>query len=251
MNILGLFLLQVLESYSNLSKSFKYLLGLFIFGIGYYYFCQFRPGLPGYHYFYYTPEKYLAEQEKVKENKTLLIREWKHDKITLLEKAAHLFQEDIDGKLIPYWLGTNYDFYGKTYIPGQGEIACGYLVTTLLEDMGVQLKRNRLAQLASESMIKELVKEKYIKRYSNQALGRVISDIEFNGKGLYVIGLDTHTGFLLNDGNNVYFIHASGRRPWQVVEEYAESSPVLIESKYRVTACLTCDPSFIDNWLNQ
>lgn len=229
----------------------KYILGLILFGIGYYYSCQFRPGLPGYHYFYYTPKKYLGEQEKIKENKAKLIKEWKHDKNTLHEKAALLFQEDMDSKLVPYWLGTDYDFYGKTYVPGQGEIACGYFVTTLLEDMGVQLKRNRLAQLASEGMIKELVSEKHIKRYSNQSIGRVISDIEFNGKGLYIVGLDTHTGFLLNDGSEVYFIHASGRRPWQVVEEYAESSPALLESNYRVTGCLTCDKNFINNWLEQ
>jgi hypothetical protein len=52
--------------------------------------------------------------------------------------------------------------------------------------------------------------------------------------GLYIVGLDCHTGFLYNDGNEVYFIHASYATPKIVIKEKAKESGILIASKYRV-----------------
>jgi hypothetical protein len=168
----------------------------------------------------------------------------------VLHRAGNLFLEELTGTLIPYWIGTDYDFYGQTYIPGKGEIACGYFVTTLLEDMGVQLDRNGLAKMASEQMIKELVAPKHIKRYSKQPLKRVLADIKFEGKGVYIVGLDTHTGFIINDGDEIYFAHASGRNPWAVIEETALGSIPLKKSNYRVVGQLTKDVDFLREWLN-
>ena len=167
----------------------------------------------------------------------------------MLHRAGNLFLEELTGTLIPFWIGTDYDFYGQTYIPGKGEIACGYFVTTLLEDMGVPLDRNGLAKMASEQMIKELVAPKHIKRYSNQPLKRVLADIEFEGKGVYIVGLDTHTGFIINNGKEIYFAHASGRNPWAVIEESAEGSIPLEKSKYRVVGNLTQDVNLLQTWL--
>ncbi len=235
-----------------MKKHFLKIIGIFLLVIIYYWGVQFFPGLPGYHAFYFTPKKYeqkiheiLLTQKKLNEEYLISL-----EKEKFIYKAGIQFQKLLDEKLFPFWLGTNYDFYGKTEIPGQGEIACGYFVTTVLEDMGVSLEREELAKMASEQMIKNLVSPQAIKRYSNQSLKRILGDIEHQGKGLYIIGLDTHTGFLLNDGNDIYFIHASGRRPWKVIDEKAKNSIALQESKYRVTGHLTGDSFFIENWLN-
>ena len=47
-----------------------------------------------------------------------------------------------------HWKGTPWDFNGTTRIPGQGTIACGYFVTTALQDAGFDLPRYRCGQMA-------------------------------------------------------------------------------------------------------
>jgi hypothetical protein len=217
--------------------------------------CQFFPNLPGYHSLYYTPQHYEQELKSIELGRVgmraqiLMAKKDSSKSQQTLRRAGRRFQADLDGRLFPYWFGTSYDFYGTTQVPGQGEIACGYFVTTILEDMGVGLDRVALAKAASEKMIKALVDEKHIRRYSNQSLKRLLSDVRADGGGIYIVGLDTHTGFLVHDGKESYFIHASGRYPWQVVEERAEESIALSKSVYRVTGHLTGDLAFIKHWI--
>ena len=54
------------------------------------------------------------------------------------------------------------------------------------------------------------------------------------GFGLYVVGLDNHTGFILNDGNKAYFIHSTFIKPACVLKENVNESKVLANSRYRV-----------------
>lgn len=180
-------------------------------------FTRYKGLSPGYHTFVYTEEKYENVKLSVqKDNK---------------KDLAHI----IDKKLLPYWLGTTWSFNGTTQIPGQGSIACGYFVTTLLRDAGVKLERVKLAQMASEDMIKILCKKESIKRYHHTKIGDFISSVKKQGYGLYVVGLDLHTGFVLCDSSQqVYFIHSSGIPPYCVVKEDGLTSPLLINSAYRV-----------------
>ncbi len=235
----------------NFRQLLKWLLFGFIFCLIYYWSCSYYPGLFGYHEFHYTQEKYKIELNNINTQRINLKEEYliSKNKSKTLQKASVVFQDQIDLNLFPYWFGTDYDFYGTTLKPGKGEIACGYFVTTLLQDMGFKLDRVGLAKMASEKMIQSLIQEKHIKRYSNKNLSTVLKDINYNGKGIYIIGLDTHTGFLIHDGDDIYFIHASGRYPWQVIEEIAEESEVLHQSLYRVTGQLNKDDRFIKNWL--
>lgn len=228
------------------------IIGIISFISFYYYACQFFPGMPGYHRFHYHPNQYLSDLQKISESKMNLQEEFDatNSQEDVLRRAKFLFEEKLTETVFPYWLGTDYDFYGQTQIPGKGQIACGYFVSTVLEDMGIELDRVGLARMASEQMIKTLVQSKYIKRYSNQSIKRMISDIEFEGDGIYVIGLDTHTGFLVRRDDLTYFVHASGRNPWEVIEEPAIDSRVLNESAYRVTGNLTKDSTFLQRWLS-
>ncbi len=234
-----------------MNRVIKWLAGGILISVLYFFGCRYFPALPGYHEFHFTQKKYEKEIQNIHIIRKSLSEEYRisSQKEKVLKRAALQFRESLDYVLFPYWFGTDYDFYGNTETPGKGEIACGYFVTTLLEDMGMEIDRAGLAKMASEDMIKKLVTSPSIKRYSNRPLKEVIQNIESEGKGVYIIGLDTHTGFIINSGNGIYFIHASGRYPWQVVEEEITHSEVLNISNYRVTANLTQDELFLKNWL--
>lgn len=153
--------------------------------------------------------------------------------INSLEKRNR-FIYFIADSLIPYWYGTKWNFYGTTETPQQGAIACGYFVTTVIRDAGIPIQRIKLAQCTSEEMIKKVGENNTIKRYRNTEFQTFISDINRSSFGLYVIGLDNHTGFIFNDGKKAWFIHSSYVSPGCVVKEEAEESIILRNSKYKV-----------------
>ena len=160
-----------------------------------------------------------------------------------------VLREAISVRLFNYWEGTRWGFHGTTEVPGTGKIACGYFVTTVLRDCGVPLQRATLAQLASEQMIKKLVEEKNISRFSKIPITEFVKTIRSKGNHVYVVGLDTHTGFLVCENGEVSFIHSSGAYPWTVVKERAEESVVLSKSNYRIAGCLTADEEFMERWV--
>ena len=145
-----------------------------------------------------------------------------------------LLTKIICDSMIPCWYGTPWNFYGTSETPGKGTIACGYFVTTVLRDAGLNSNRIKLAQVASEEMIKSLCEKSTITRFSNKSIDEFVRAIKKMGEGLYITGLDSHTGFIYNDGAEVYFIHASYITPKCVVKEIAISSSILASSKYRV-----------------
>ena len=59
--------------------------------------------------------------------------------------------------IITNWIGTKWDFNGVSEEQKKFTIACGYFVTTVLRDAGFQIARSKLAQCASEQMIRSLV----------------------------------------------------------------------------------------------
>ncbi len=70
------------------------------------------------------------------------------------------FSHFIVDSIIPYWYGTKWNFYGTTEEPNKGTIACGYFVTTVLRDAGLHINRIKLAQAASEEMIRQFASAK-------------------------------------------------------------------------------------------
>jgi hypothetical protein len=150
--------------------------------------------------------------------------------------------------IIPYWMGTKWDFNGFTEKPQQGTIACGYFVTTVLRDAGVKLNRIALAQCASEEMIQKLVNKKYIHRYSNISQSDFINRLRETGKGLYIIGLDNHTGFIHYADDGIWFIHSSYVSPGTVAKHDAINNSILSFSKYRVTGKISDDELLLKSW---
>jgi hypothetical protein len=152
--------------------------------------------------------------------------------------------------IIPGWIGTAWNFNGTSEKPQQGSIACGYFVTTILRDAGLPLARIKLAQCASEQMIVSLVQPKYIHRFSNIAMKDFMQSIEDQGYGLYIVGLDNHTGFIYNDGKEVYFIHSTFVGTRNVKKEKAAVCWILDKSKYKVLAKISADEKVLDRWIN-
>jgi len=152
-------------------------------------------------------------------------------------------------ELMQYWLGTAWSFHGTSQIPQSDSIACGYFVTTILDDVGLKIQRAKLAQQTSENIIKSLIDEKNIKRYSNKSLNSFVNSVDHWGAGLYIVGLDFHVGFIWHDGKDIHFIHSTFVSPSGVIHESALSSPVLNASKYRVLGKISEDDKLIKKWL--
>lgn len=163
-------------------------------------------------------------------------------------EIGQAFTQQLTDKIFPYWYGTDWNFNGTSEKPNEGSIACGYFVTTTLRDLGVDINRVKLAQCASEEMIKKLVSENNIFRFSNKNILEFEQTLKEKGNGIYVVGLDNHTGFLYLSDDGNYFIHSSGARPFKVVKEKLMESTLLMKSKYRVVGKLSSDKQLLSHW---
>jgi hypothetical protein len=172
---------------------------------------------------------------------------WQH--ISKPEKEK-IFTRAVAETIIPGWIGTPWDFNGTTEKPQKGSIACGYFVTTVLRDAGLSLARIKLAQCASEQMIVSLVQPKYTHRFSNVTMEVFMQSIKEQGYGLFIVGLDNHTGFIYNDGNEIYFIHSTFIGTRNVQKENAATSWILEKSKYKVLGKISTDEKVLERWIN-
>lgn len=146
-----------------------------------------------------------------------------------------------------FWFGTPWSFYGATQTPRDSSIACGYFVTTVLEDAGFNIPRIKWAQMASEPVIKIMTKE--IKRFSGRPLKEVEDHIIKSGTGLYVVGLDNHVGFIYNDGEKIRFVHSNYYVPKEgVMAQTLDSHNPLKNSRYRVVGKILGD-EMMKNWI--
>jgi hypothetical protein len=167
----------------------------------------------------------------------------------VMAQARTVVTRSIYADIFPAWYGTAWDFYGTTEVPQQGKIACGYFVSTVLRDAGWRVQRARLAQQASENIILSLTTDPYVKRFRRVAIGDFVTAVKKWGAGIYVVGLDIHTGFIVNTGSEVYFIHSSYVEPYMVVREKASESKILAASNYRVLGKVTADGRLMEKWL--
>jgi hypothetical protein len=170
------------------------------------------------------------------------------EKKKIIKEARKYLIYNIKDSLFNYWYGTPWDFYGTTTVPGKGKIACGYFVTTVLQDAGFKIPRIKWAQLASENMILRFSPEN-VKRFPNKSFSEVQSYLIKEGEGLYLTGLDCHVGFLFVDKDTVLFIHSNYFYPKLGVmsERIAGYNPFYL-SRYRVVSKLFSDEMIV-NWI--
>lgn len=166
-----------------------------------------------------------------------------------IDKVRSYVYRHIADSLFPYWLDTPWDFNGTTQVPGSGTIACGYLVTTLLQHAGFTINRYRIAQLSAENIIMSLCPRSSIHRYSDMPLDSFCNVMAAMGDGLYVVGLDYHVGFLYVKNNEVFFLHSTYVHPSCVMEEKASESVVLESTRYRVVGKLLATTELVRQWV--
>jgi hypothetical protein len=145
------------------------------------------------------------------------------------------------------WYNTPWTFHGHSQTPGEGSIACGYFVTTTLRDMGFNIPRIKWAQQASEYMIKKVTTD--IKRFQQKPVKDVLDYIEAKGEGLYIVGLDSHVGYIYYLNGKMSFVHANYYRPQiGVMSEPLIGRNPLNDSKYRVIGKIF-DREMVQSWI--
>jgi len=157
--------------------------------------------------------------------------------------------DNISIGLYSQWQNTPWDFNGTTEKPNEGAIACGYFVTTILRDMDLKINRNKLAVCASSIMMKTLAPQQKIKNLSYLNYAAFNDTLKKLGKGVYIIGLDFHTGFIVNDGKENWFIHSNYIKRKGVTKETVNNSAALRSSRTRWLISLTSDRDFVGHWL--
>lgn len=165
------------------------------------------------------------------------------------EEIKNYLVQIIGSDFFKYWQNTPWDFNGITTDPQEGSIACGFFVTTVLRDVGIQLNRHGLAVCPSLQMMKTLTSSKEIRNLSRFNYSQFCDWLEKYGKSVFIVGLDYHTGFIVNDGDEVWFIHSNYINKVGVVKEKVTQSQALQVSKTRYVVCLSDSKKFLENWL--
>lgn len=166
-----------------------------------------------------------------------------------IEDEARVVLEHMLPSLMRCWIGTRWDFNGTASKPGQGKIACGYFVSTVLRDAGLDVNRFRLAQQPASLIIETFLDKDRTTTAYRQKYETFLANMKEQPTGIYLCGLDTHVAFLVNHGDDFRFIHSSGSEPFEVVNESPEEAGVLQRSKARMLGNLTADREFIRTWL--
>jgi len=147
------------------------------------------------------------------------------------------------------WLGTPWDFHGTAPTPGDGKIACGYFVSTVLRDAGFRVHRYHLAQQPSENIMRTFLPRASCRLSAGVDYDVFADALEASEPGIYIVGLDTHVGFIVVNDGAFRFIHSSGARPWAVVDESRADAGVLRSSNWRMLGNLTADREVLRKWL--
>lgn len=136
------------------------------------------------------------------------------------------FTDHLVDKIIPHWYGTPWSFEGHTAVPNQGQIACGYFISTTLRDMGINLNRYKLAQKSPIDEAKVISCGADIYSVVQESPEKAFADIDrLTEEGLHFIGFDTgHVGYLLKRKGELFLIHSNYFWPGLVCIEPLKTS---------------------------
>lgn len=195
-------------------------------------------------------DAYGAARTTLATRRTALAHDWgkpsERRRVRAEARAAVL--EFLDAHAFPAWAGTPWDFYGTSTTPGEGTIACGYFVTTLLEHAGFRVERVRLAQQASSYIVDTMARGARVEWLRRLEPAEVVKHVRARfGDGLYVVGLDLHVGFLRVEGERAVFCHSAVVTPGAVACEDPTTSEGFLSQVYVVGPALS--DGAIDDWL--
>lgn len=166
-----------------------------------------------------------------------------------LTQGKELFAHLLVDSIFNYWYGTTWDFNGHTKTPRNGEIACGYFITTTMKDVGIKLNRIKLAQQASSEIIKKLCKGNTIQLFSDlEKLKSYLSDLKNNE--VLILGLDYHVGFVVKRNGENYFIHSNYISREGVIKETLATSAAIRNSNIYMIGNVSRNDELILKWLD-
>ena len=199
------------------------------------------------------PERYAVLKEDISIRKERLAKRYQAATTERARKAILSESRDLLESILPdmmrCWLGTPWDFNGLTEQPGDGKIACGYFVSTVMRDSGFKLHRIKLAQQPSQTILNAFVPRREMHIRGGMDYTAFCAMVSSQPKGIYIVGLDKHVGFIVHDGTQLRFIHSSGSAPWCVVDESQEHAGALQRSSYRVIGNVTAQHATLKKWL--
>ncbi len=154
-------------------------------------------------------------------------------------------------EIFPYWYGTHWTFTGHTETPGEGDISCGYFVSTTLRHASLQLNRYRLAQQnpTDEALMLSLGDTVMVTQRDSAEKALHLWRTKLRD-GLYFIGLGQgHVGFLLKEKAALYLIHSNYIGPVKVQIQRAEESVLMGFQEFYLTD-ITFNKRLMEHWMN-
>ncbi|MCK8479224.1 hypothetical protein [Psychroserpens algicola] len=191
---------------------------------------------------------YKANIDKIIVDRAYFSRLYQTQSTKAIDTASKYLYSKLLNEIVPHWYNTQWDFNGHTNSPNEGEIACGYFVSTTLKHLGFNLNRYKMAQQAGLIEARMLQLNSELKIYRNQTfeflkqkLNSVYQD------GIYFVGLDNHVGYVLIKDKELYFLHSSYCDN-KVVMELAETSACFVSNIY-VFAEISTNSSLVKKWI--
>ncbi|MFT5823872.1 MAG: hypothetical protein ACI8ZM_005137 [Crocinitomix sp.] len=163
-----------------------------------------------------------------------------------VDSCRNYLLHQFENVIFPYWIGTKWDYNGYTNRPGEDKIvACGYFVSTTLKHMGFNWNRFDLAKMYSLKIVENTCSE--IQKYTQ--IKTVVRYIQSRPNNLYIVGLDSHVGFILKSNDQVWFVHSNYYGSVGPEQELAIDSPAL-NSSYNYHIGTFFNAANIKKWLN-
>ena len=197
-------------------------------------------------------DAYAAKVNEIEAEQALFENRWRKQhtgRATLLREAKKVIYKRLTKDIFPAWKGTKWDFNGTTTTPRKGKIACGYFVTTTLKQVGWSLPRRKLAQEPSSSIIHSFCAPKSIKYWAN--LKQLEQYLDKYEQGLFILGLDTHVGYVWVEGGKHYFVHASRSGKNSVQLEPIQEAKVVLKSKTLMLGNLLDNKAIVKKWIQR
>jgi hypothetical protein len=167
------------------------------------------------------------------------------------DSLSRLFTHLLVRKIISPWYGTTWSFEGHSAVPRDGEIACGYFVSTTLRDMGLNLNRYKLAQQLPVHEAKSLSIDGNLMEVANDSVQDNIDELQALLKeGIYFIGFDqSHVGYILKKEGQLYLIHSNYINSQGVIMEKIEDSEAFSYYNRFYIAEISTNKNLLRKWV--
>ena len=169
------------------------------------------------------------------------------------DSISKAFKRVLLNVIIPFWEGTQWSFEGHTSVPGTGWIACGYFVSTTLQDAGLNINRYKLAQQYPGLEAKSLALGQDVMNVFGDSTVTIIRTLqEMLSEGIHFIGFgQSHVGYILKDHGKLYVIHSNYLEPDKgVMIEPLRASEVFASYTWFSVVPLSTNDALLKAWVS-